>query len=377
MESSDRRTDEPSFQEATPDVEGVGHSGNEGPDAGSDMIYGAPPPTPEGSSARPYPEGSIGRLMDAPVGVVPASSTVAEARERLRELSKVTFITYLYVTDPEDRLIGLIVMRDLLLAEPGESVRDIMLVEPFSLRPETPLLDAMRDVIQRHYPVYPVCDEQGRLVGLVRGQNLFAAEAIEISAQPGKMVGIEVQERLATPWSRSFRFRHPWLQINLLTGALAAGVVATFQGTIDQIVILAVFLPVLASQSGNTGAQALAVTLRGLTLGELASGRERHLVTKEGLLGLMNGAFVGLTAGLGMYLYASLSDNPAAPLLAFVVFLAMVGGCLASGIAGALVPLALRRFGLDPATASSIFLSSITDVISISLFLGLATWLIL
>jgi magnesium transporter len=130
--------------------------------------------------------------------------------------------------------------------------------------------------------VYPVCDADGRLVGTVRGRSLFEVQALEISAQAGAMVGVEKEERLATPWPRSLRFRHPWLQLNLFTAFLAAAVVGLFQGTINRLVVLAVFLPVLAGQSGNTGCQALAVTLRGLTLGELRPAPRAVLVAKEG-----------------------------------------------------------------------------------------------
>jgi magnesium transporter len=167
--------------------------------------------------------------------------------------------------------------------------------------------------------------------------------------------------------------RHPWLQLNLLTAFLAAAVVGFFQDTIDRLVILALFLPVLAGQSGNTGCQALAVTLRGMVLGELKPGTARPLVTKEALLGCLNGVGVGLMAALGMYITATGQHLEQPVLLAFVVFLAMVGSCVASGISGAMVPLTLKRFGFDPATASSIFLTTATDVVSMGMLLGLAT----
>jgi magnesium transporter len=134
---------------------------------------------------------------------------------------------------------------------------------------------------------------------------------------------------------------------------------------------------VLSGQSGNTGCQTLAVTLRGLTLGELRRGSARRLVLKEGLLGVLNGALVGVSAAVGMYVVARTQGNPSALLLSLVVLLAMVGSCLVSGLAGALIPLSLRRLGADPATASSIFLTTATDVASMGLFLGLATLLLL
>lgn len=324
-----------------------------------------------------YPDDSVGRIMEPPHAVFRPGFTVADTVERIRELVKSTFVTYGFVTDEGGVLLGVVAMRDLLLADRGDRLEGVMLRDPFSLRPEMPLLEAARLVVARHFPEYPVCDAQGRLVGIVRGRTLFEEQALEISAQAGTMVGVEKEERLSTPWPRSLRFRHPWLQLNLLTAFLAAAVVGVFQGTIDKLVVLAVFLPVLAGQSGNTGCQALAVTLRGLTLGELRHGGGRRLVLKEALLGLLNGALVGITAALGMYVVARAQSNPAAGLLALVVVLAMVGSCLVSGLAGALIPLTLRRLGADPATASSIFLTTATDVASMGLFLGLATLIVL
>jgi magnesium transporter len=324
-----------------------------------------------------YPEDAVGRLMEPPQAVFPPELTVAQTIERIRELVKTVFVTYGFVTDPGGVLVGVVAMRDLLLASHEQRLDDVMLRSPFSLQPDLPLIDAMKKVVNHHFPVYPVCDAGGRLVGVVRGRTLFEQQAFEISAQVGSMVGVEKEERLSTPWSRSLRFRHPWLQINLLTAFVAAAVVGFFQDTVDKIVVLAVFLPVLAGQSGNTGCQALAVTLRGMTLGELKAGRERVLVLKEGLLGLLNGALVGVTAGLGMYVVARAQANPAAGMLAFVVFVAMIGSCVVSGLSGAMIPLILRRLGFDPATASSIFLTTATDVASMGLFLSLATLLVL
>jgi len=323
-----------------------------------------------------YAEGTIGRMMEAPTATFTPDSTVGEAVESIRDLVKHAFVTYLFVVDAGGHLVGIVTMRELLLADRNARLADIMLEDVFFLTPELQVRDAMKLVLNRHYPVYPVCDADRTLLGEIRGQTMFEEQAFEISAQPGKMVGVDREERLATPWKRSLLFRHPWLQLNLLTAFLAAGVVGIFQGTIDRLVILALFLPVLAGQSGNTGCQALAVTLRGLTLGELKRGKEKALVLKESLLGLLNGALVGLTAGLGMFVVATLQKNPAALMLGLIVFLAMIGSCIVSGISGALIPLTLRKLGADPATASSIFLTTATDVCSMGMFLGLATLLI-
>ena len=323
-----------------------------------------------------YPKDSIGRMMEPVVAAYPPEQTVGETIENLRELVKTTFITYAYVVDADSKLLGIVTMRDLLFSDHSSRLRNVMFRDPFALQASLPLMDAMKLVLDRHYPVYPAVDEQKRLVGLVRGQSMFEAQAIEISLQAGTMVGLEKEERLTTPLLRSLKMRHPWLQLNLLTAFLAAAVVGIFQETIDRLVILALFLPVLAGQSGNTGCQALAVTLRGMTLGEMKPGAARPLVSKETWLGMANGAGVGVMAGLGMFITATGQHLDQAVMLAFVVFLAMIGSCICSGLSGALVPLTLKRLGFDPATSSSIFLTTATDVVSMGMLLGLATILV-
>lgn len=324
-----------------------------------------------------FPEGSVGRLMEVPPLTFHPNDTVGEASDRVRSVPRTTFFTYAFILDGERRLVGVCTMRDLLAADDAARLEDVMLKDVFALRPEQQLDDAMRIVVHRHYPVYPVVDDVGRFLGQVRGSAMFQEQAVEISAQPGQMVGVNDEERLLTPWPRSLKFRHPWLQLNLLTAFLAAGVVGFFQETLDQMVILALFLPVLAGQSGNTGCQALAVTLRGMTLGELDKGAGKELVAKEALLGILNGFLVGLVAGAGMFFVARAQGNPNALALSGIVVLAMMGSCVISGISGALIPLTLQRVGADPATASSIFLTTATDVASMGMLLGLATMLLM
>jgi magnesium transporter len=323
-----------------------------------------------------YAEGTIGRLMDPALATFRPEQRVGDAIESLKSLVRTALITYGYVTDAEGRLLGLFTMRDLLFNDRETKLSDVMLKDPFALSPELPVSDAMKLTLNRHFPVYPVKDAQGRLVGLVRGSAIFEEEAFEITAQPGAMVGVEKEERVATPLPTSFKFRHPWLLINLVTAFAAGGVVALFQGTVDKLVILATFLPVLAGQSGNTGCQALAVTVRGITLGDIKPGGAKVLVVKEAALGVMNGAVTGVLTGIAMYILAVSQGSPNAIMLGVVVAIAMVGSCAISGISGALVPLTLKRLGADPATASSIVVTTATDVASMGLLLGLATVLV-
>lgn len=315
-------------------------------------------------------------MMAPPIGVFNASMTVAEAVEHIRSITE-GVVTYCYVVDADGRLEGLVVMRDMLLATPDTRLGDIMLKDVYSLGESMKLSDALKDALHKHFPVYPVCDAQGRLVGLIRGTDLFAEQAIEISAQSGQMVGVDKEERFTTPFATSLKLRHPWLQINLFTAFLAAAVVGLFEETIDQLVVLAVFLPVMAGQTGNTGLQALAVALRGLTLGELKPTDTGKLMVKETILGFVNGLLVGITAGAGMLVYAWMKGEPEAWMLAFTVLVAMLGSCTIAGFAGALIPLVLKRAGADPATASGIFLTTASDVASMGMFLAFANLLLL
>jgi magnesium transporter len=324
-----------------------------------------------------YADGTVGRLMERPLAVFRPEITIGEVVESLREVVRKTFITYVFVTEGDGRLVGVVAFRELLFAARDQPLSAVMVRNPFALRPEMALVDAMREVVTRHYPAYPVCDREHRLVGSVRGQVLFEQQAFEISAQAGSMVGVEKEERLATPWTRSFKFRHPWLQLNLLTAFLAAAVVGYYQDAIDKIVLLAVFLPVLSGQCSNSGCQALAVTLRGMTLGELRPGQGWKLIGKEALLGWWNGLIVGVVAGAALYLMARAQQNPDALTLAVICVVAMAFSCVMSGIAGAAIPLGLKRLGADPATASGIFLTTATDIVSMGVFLGLASWLLL
>jgi len=319
--------------------------------------------------------GQVSELAEPARGVLKLGTTVAAARKFLRGADGVADITYLYVVDEQNRLLGLVIMRDLFLAEPGQKLDEIMLKKPFGFRPEMPIGDAIKAAMRRHYPVYPVVDAQGVLAGLVRGWRLAERQAIEISAQSGSMVGVGKEERLATGVAPAFKMRHPWLQVNLLTAFLDVLVVGTFSGTIEKMVALAAFLPVLAGQSGNTGCQALAITLRGITLGEAEGYPIRKIFSKELLLGLLNGVFTGIVAAGAMWWYAS--PAPEAPRLALTIFLAMIGGCAVAGLAGISIPMLLKKFGADPVTASAIFLTTCTDIAGMGLMLLLATAIIL
>lgn len=321
-------------------------------------------------------EATIGELMTPVIATLPSSYTVAEALTFMVKSADVTEISYIFLTE-EEQLVGVVGMRDLILAKPSESLSSIMVREPFAFQQDTSVKDAVSEVLYRHYRMYPVVDEQQHLIGEVRGWKLYERIASELSAQAGSQYGVAKEEQINTPVLAAFRMRHPWLQVNLITAFAAAFVVGMFESTIAQIVALAAFLPVLAGQSGNTGCQALAITLRGITLGQINDYPIRQLLRKEILLGALNGAAVGVIAGIAMFAYAMSTGSSNPTMLGVVIFIAMVGACMGSGIFGVAVPLVLKRFGADPATASSIFLTTFTDIIGMGLMLFLATTLVL
>lgn len=336
----------------------------------------ARPMDPMSITAEMLVPGTVADLMEPIHGKLPETTTVQEAIDFLRKAGNARQITYLYTVDAQDRLTGLVVIRDLLLSPPDRPLSEVMLPAPFSLRLTMAANEAVRAAVHRHYPVYPVVDADDHPIGVVRGWRLFEHQAIEITAQSGKMVGVDKEERVYTRVLQAFRMRHPWLQINLLTAFGTAAIVGMFNDTIARVVVLASFLPVLSCLAGNNGCQALAITIRGLTLGDLHGYPMRRLLIKEVLIGALNGFFTGLLGALAIYLFARFTNDPHGVMLAVVMLVSMVGSCMLSCLLGTLVPLVLKRFGADPATASSIFLLTATDILGMGMMLTLATVLV-
>jgi magnesium transporter len=318
-----------------------------------------------------YPDNSVGHLMRPAVGALPENMPVTVAIEQVRHLTRRDPITYLFATDRHDRLTGVVVLRDLFLASPERTLAEIMIQPPFFLRPDMTLLEAMRATVSRHYPVYPVCDEGGHLLGLVRGQALFEKQAYLISAQPGAMEGVRAQERLSTKWRDSFRLRQPWLQLNFALSLVSVLIVGFFHDAIQQLIVLAAFLSVISAQARNSGAQTMAITLRGLSTGEWHNGRTGRVLAKEIALGTLNGALVGVLCAL-LIVWLTRGTNVSHWSLGLLTLGSMAGSCGFSGLCGVLIPLGLRAIGADPALAASIIMTTIATVVSQTVFLGLA-----
>ena len=312
-----------------------------------------------------YPDDSAGRMMDPRVSPLRAGMTVAEAIERLR-LVRRSGLRELFVVDDEGRLTGRVEVQDLALAERDLPLADITRRIVASVNDLDPREDVVQTLQQQPITTLPVVNLAGRFIGVIRQAELLDAVEEETSVDIQTMVGVSPDERALSAPLFAVRKRLPWLQINLLTAFLAASVVGLFEGVISQFTALAVLLPVVAGQSGNAGAQALAVTMRGLVLREISLRHWPAVVGKEALVGLLNGLAVAATTGLAVYAWSR-----SLPMVAVIV-LAMVISMLAAGLAGALVPILLRRFGQDPATAASIILTTVTDVVGFSSFLGIA-----
>ena len=313
-----------------------------------------------------YPEDCAGRLMDPRISPLRLGMTVAEAIERLRQIRR-SGLRELFVVDEAGQLAGRVEVQALALAErelPLSGITRGVVAVVGDLDPREEVVQTL----ERHpITALPVVNVAGRFIGVIRQAELMAAVEEERSLDIQTMVGASPDERALSSPLFAVRKRLPWLQINLLTAFLAAAVVGLFEGVISQFTALAVLLPVVAGQSGNAGAQALAVTMRGLVLREVSLRHWPVVLGKEALTGLLNGLAVAATTGIGVYWWSR--SLP----LAGVIVSAMVISMLAAGMAGALVPMLLRRFGQDPATASSIILTTVTDVVGFFSFLGIAT----
>lgn len=315
-----------------------------------------------------FPENTAGRLMDRSFVGARAAMTVREALDRLQQ-SDIRRARSLFVITPDHRLAGRVDVQDLALAPGDAALRDYMQpVEGFvtSLAPREEVVDLLD---RARLDSVPVVDADGKLMGVVRYRSLFRAIEDVATADLQKMVGVSADERALSGAGFSVRRRLPWLHINLLTAFLAASVVGLFQDLIAQFTALAVLLPVVAGQSGNAGSQALAVTIRGLALKEIGIREWRKVLNKEILVGTTDGFALALTCGLAVWVWSASFG------LALVIAVAMILSMIAAGIAGALVPILLTRFGQDPATASSIILTTVTDVSGFFSFLGTATLL--
>lgn len=313
-----------------------------------------------------YSAETAGGMMEPQVTSIAIDLTAHEAIALLHRAPRQT-LYYLYVTDRDGRLVGILQMRDLLLAQPTDPISSLISHEVVTVPATMDREEVTTLMRQRHFLALPVVDGDGRLLGVVRHDRALDTAQQEAFEDLQKLVGAGGDERALSPVSLVVRKRLPWLYVNLLTAFLASSVVGLFEDTLAAMTALAVLLPIVSGQGGNSGSQTLAIVIRGLALREIVPGSAPRLLLKELGAAIINGVAIALVAAGAVYLWSR------SPGISIVIGLAMVVNMAIAGFAGAAIPLALRRLGRDPAQSSSIFLTTVTDTVGFACFLGLAT----
>jgi magnesium transporter len=314
-----------------------------------------------------YPEKTAGRIMNPNVFALSEELTVGEGITELQSSRDVEMVFYLYIVDARRHLVGVTSLRRLLLVSPETPLKRIMTPDVISVRFDTDQEEAARLVASYNLLAIPVVDEENKLVGVITVDDVIDVLKDEATEDIYRLAGVTADERVFTPPGESLTKRLPWLAVNMVTAFLAATVVSLFENTIEQVVALAVFMPIVAGMGGNAGMQTLTVIVRGIALGELTWGNTRKALVKEMIVGLGNGLALGALGAVVVFL---MKGNP---VLGGVLGLAMVINMFIAATAGTLIPLGLRAMKVDPALASSVFITTFTDVAGFASFLGLAT----
>ena len=313
-----------------------------------------------------FPPDSVGSLMDPRVLALPEDLMIDQAIVEIQNRGSKE-IHEIYVVDREQKLVGRIPLRDVLITQPNERLqaimeRDLLTIHPLEHR------DQIIELCDQHKLItVPVVDLDGRILGVIRNRDIMKARQEEATADVQTMVGVSADERALSPPMFAVKKRLPWLQINLLTAFLAAFVVGIFESTIAKFTALAVLLPVVAGQSGNTGAQSLAVVMRGLALRDIRPSQWFIVSRKEVVVAFLNGVAVAMTTSLGVYVWSRSWG------LTMVIGVSMILSMTIAGFSGAVIPIILRSLNQDPAQSSSIILTTVTDIAGFLSFLGLAT----
>jgi magnesium transporter len=318
-----------------------------------------------------YPEASAGRAMTTSYVALDQKMTAQEAIDSLRSLPGADeALLYLYVVDEEHRLRGVVPIRRLVAAPPDRRVAELMVGEPVSVRADADQ-EAVAQIVARYdLLAVPVTEPDGRMLGVITVDDVIDVIREEATQDMYHLAGLSEEDRVFSPARRSVRKRLPWMLVNLGTCFLAAWVVGLFERALDQVVALAIFMPVVAGMGGNGGVQSLTVITRGIALGELEFSTGLRSALKELAVGLALGALTGcLSAAVAFAVLGS-------PWIGLALFLAMVVTLAVAGLMGAAVPLALKATGHDPALGAGVIVTTFTDVFAFFSFLGIATLLL-
>ncbi len=315
-----------------------------------------------------YPDGSIGRIMSSEFLSFRQDVTARDAIARIRAMSKKkrTPLTYAYVVDAENHLVGVLNMRDLMIASPQQPLESITRTDVFSLHCFIDVEEAASELAKRRYFAAPVVDSENHILGIIKAERMIRGVQEDTTKDIQMMFGAGGDERVFSTIWFSLKKRLLWLNVNLATAFMAAAVVALFEGLIAKITVLAIFLPVVAGQGGNAGAQSLAVVMRGIVMREIPKDKRLALIVKEGKLGAVNGTAIGVITAIVAWVW---QGNP---YLGIVIGLGMLVNLFIAGLAGASIPLLMKSIGIDPAQSSSIILTTVTDIMGFFAFLGFA-----
>jgi len=316
-----------------------------------------------------YPEDSAGGIMTTDVATVAKEMTVREAVDHLHTLKdELEHFYYVYVIDDDGHLEGTVSMRDLVMAKTNDIIGDIMKTE---LRGIINVLMDQEDVAlvmaQHNFHALPVVDDENRLLGIVTDDDIIDVINAEATEDFQKALGAGGDEALDDPIAESVRRRSPWLLVNLLSAFMAGGVISIFEEQISHLTILAVCMPIVASLGGNAGGQTLAIVIRTLALGGFEDQDSRRVLIREAMKACLSGVLIGLIAAIAVGVFTGRWDVSA------VIFAAMIISMTYAGLAGALIPFTLRKFNLDPAQSSQMFLTASTDIVGFAVFLGLGS----
>ncbi len=311
---------------------------------------------------------TAGRIMNPNVFALAEDLTAGEAIQALQGSREVEMVFYLYVVDERRHLVGVVSLRRLLLVSPETPLKRIMTTELISARVDTDQEEAAQEVANYNLLAIPVVDAENKLVGIITVDDVIDVIKDEATEDILRLAGVSADEHVYTSPMEAWRKRLPWLGVNLITATLAALVVRQFQATVEEVVALAAFMTVVASMGGNAATQTLTVIVRGIALGELTWGNTRRTLGKEALVGLGNGLVLGAAGALIAWWIVG------NPYVGGILALAMLINLLVAAVAATLIPIALRALKVDPALASSVFITTLTDVFGFFAFLGLATF---
>ncbi|MBI3943395.1 MAG: magnesium transporter [Chloroflexi bacterium] len=315
-----------------------------------------------------YPDESAGGLMNPHFVPLRADMTVENALQFLRQLAPDAEVAYyLYVLDDAQHLVGVVGLRELIISDPRRKIGEIMNSNVLSVPAGTDQEEVANLLSKYDLLSLPVVDADRHVLGIITVDDVVDVMEREATEDILRLAMIADEERVFGPFAASVKRRLPWLYVNLATAFLAAWVVSLFEGTIQRAAVLAVFQSIVAGQGGNAGTQTLTVIVRGLALGEIELRDAWRALLREFALGVINGLAIGIAVGLIAYIW---KGNI---FIGLVLGLAMVGNMVAAALSGVIVPLGLKIFRVDPALASAVFVTTVTDVCGFFFFLGLAT----